>query len=199
MKIIKLQSEHLDLIGHLFYRDKFMGVDKKNINLDYERDVITEMYLNAFTCSYLTDAKNYHAYGVLNDEGEINSLLGFYESVDDASWYWTQVRTAGNNSNEIKMLLDVAMEHNEKNGRFKFYSMFPLEYRKVYRRLAFSDIAKERYDYFDEYQVEAKHYLIFSLPWQILYNRTLVPVDSMVRCTFLKQQYRDALYNAGRL
>ena len=77
--------------------------------------------------------------------------------------------------------------------------MFPLEYKKVYRRLAFSNIAKERYDYFDEFHVKEKHYPIFNLPWQILYNRTLVPVDSIVRCTFLKQQYRDTLYDAGRL
>jgi hypothetical protein len=77
--------------------------------------------------------------------------------------------------------------------------MFPKKYSGVYRRLAFSPEANERYDYFDEYYVEEKHQCKFNLSWQILYNRTLVPVDTVVRCTFLKQKYRNNIYNAGRL
>jgi len=199
MNAIKLNNTHLGQIRHLFYSNRFMGTDNSNVHVQDGFDEVSEMHLNTFAAAYLSDAKNYHAYGVLNDQYQINSILGFYESVDDSSWYWTHVRTSGNNGSEIKMLLDAVIDHNEKQGRFKFYSMFPLQYKKVYRRLAFSDSAKERYDYFDEYQVEAKHYPIFSLAWQILYNRTLAPVDTIVRCTFLKQEYRDDLYNAGRL
>lgn len=199
MKVIKLNAEHRPLIKHLFYMPKFMGVKTDRFYIKPELGEFAELYLQMFSATYLADAANYHTYGVQDEQGNINSLLGFYESIDDASWYWTHVRTTGNNSNEIKILLDKVMEHNEKNGRLKFYSMFPLEYRKVYRRLAFSNTAKERYDYFDEYQVEAKHYPIFSLAWQILYNRSLVPTDSIVRCTFLKQHYRNELYNAGRM
>lgn len=199
MNVIKLNAEHIAKLHHLFQIPKFMGVKTEQFHLRPNLGAFSEVYLKMFAATYLTDSQNYHAYGVQDDQGNINSILGFYESIDDASWYWTHVRTTGNNGNEIKILLDKVMEHNEKNGRFKFYSMFPLEYRKVYRRLAFSDFAKERYDYFDEYQVEAKHYPIFLLSWQILYNRTLVPVNSIVRCTFLKQKYRDELYNAGRL
>jgi hypothetical protein len=182
MNVIKLNAEHTVQLEQLFHMSNF-----------------SEAFSKMFLDTYLTDSQNYHAYGVQNEYGIINSILGFYESIDDPSWYCTLIRTTGNNGNEIKMLLDKAMSHNEENGRFKFYSMFPLQYRKAFRRLAFSNTAKERYDYFDEFQVESKHYPIFTLPWQILYNRMLVPVDSMVRCTFLKQQYRDVLYNAGRL
>ena len=199
MNTIKLNNTHLGQIRHLFYSNKFMGTDNTNVHVQDGFNEVTEMHLNTFAAAYLSDSTNYHVYGVLNDNQQINSILGFYESVDDSSWYWTHVRTTGNNGSEIKLLLDAVIEYNEKNGRFKFYSMFPLQYRKVYRRLAFSDNAKERYGYFDEYQVETKHYPIFSLVWQILYNRTLAPVDTMVRCTFLKQQYRDDLYIAGRL
>ena len=199
MNAIKLNAEHIVQIQHLFQIPKFMGVKTDRFHISSNLGNFSEVYLKMFADTYLTDSQNYHAYGVQDDQGNINSILGFYESIDDASWYWTHVRTTGNNGTEIKMLLDKVMEHNEKNGRLKFYSMFPLEYKKVYRRLAFSNIAKERYDYFDEFHVKEKHYPIFNLPWQILYNRTLVPVDSIVRCTFLKQQYRDTLYDAGRL
>ena len=77
--------------------------------------------------------------------------------------------------------------------------MFPTKYINTYRRLAFSKQASERYDYFDEFFVSERHQAKFSLPWQILYNRTLIPVDTVVRCTFLKQKYRQNLFHAGRL
>jgi hypothetical protein len=158
-----------------------------------------EFYHQAFTETYLTDLKSYHAYAYQDNNGVITATIGFYESGEDASWYWNHVRTLGNNSSHIKQVLDKVLWHNETNGRFKFYSMFPTKYINTYRRLAFSRDASERYDYFDEFQVESKNQSMFSLPWQILYNKTLVPVDTVVRCTFLKQKYRKKLFHAGRL
>lgn len=199
MKIVKLTKKHTETIRHLFKLTKFMGVDhSKNYFIGSGED-FSDYYLGTFVSTYMSGLKNYHAYGAEEDTGEINSVIGFYESNEDASWYWNHVRTTGNKPAEIKLILDRIMAHNEEQGRYKFYSMFPLKYQHVYRRLAFSKINSERYDYFDEFHVSEKHQCQFSLPWQILYNRTLVPVDTIVRCTFLKQQYREKLFNAGRL
>lgn len=200
MKIVKLTKKYAKQIQHLFVKPKFMGVEhNKTYFVDKNIDNFDKIYFEEFSYTYLSDNKNYISYGVINDNGEINSILGFYESIDDASWYWTQVRTNGNNGDEIKLLLDKTLNYNEKNGRFKFYSMFPLKYQRVYRRLAFSNNAKERYDYFDECYVKIRHQCKFSLHWQILYNRTLLPVDTVVRCTFLKEKYRKEIYHAGKL
>jgi len=199
MKIVKLTKEHTENIKHLFKLPKFMGVDhSKNYFVDSGED-FSDFYHNSFVSTYMSGLKNYHAYGAEEDTGQINSLIGFYESQDDASWYWNHVRTTGDTPAEIKLILDQVMFHNEEQGRYKFYSMFSLKYQHVYRRLAFSKTNSERYDYFDEFYVGEKHQCLFSLPWQILYNRTLVPIDTVVRCTFLKQKYRTSLYNAGRL
>lgn len=199
MNVVKLSSEYSDNIRHLFTYPKFMGVSPSSNYFVENKDVFSDLYHMNFASTYLSDLKTYHAYGVQEDDGSISSLLGFYESPDDSSWYWNIVRTTGNNKDGIRALLDKAIEHNESNGRLKFYSMFPKRYTEVYRRLAFSSTANERYDYFDEYYVEAKHQCQFNLSWQILYNRTLLPVDTVVRCTFLKQQYRQNIYHAGRL
>jgi len=200
MQVVKLTSEHAEKIKPLFKLKKFMGVDPVNNyfvgTAEFQFD---EMYHKAFITTYLTDLNSYHAYGCVEDSGEITSILGFYESPDDASWYWNHVRTTGNNAADIKLLLDNVIKHNEAKGRFKFYSMFPKKYINVYRRLAFSKYNSERYDYFDEFSVDVKHQCKFNLHWQILYNRTLVPVDTVVRCTFLKQKYRTSLFNAGNL
>ena len=148
-----------------------------------------EFYHEAFTETYLTNLSNYHAYGVITN-GEVKAMIGFYESIDDASWYWNQVKSDSTDLNLIKYCLDAVIEHNERKGRLKFYSMFPVKYTKVYRRLAFSKYNSERYDSFDEYTVASKNQCLYTLPWQILYNRSLTPVDTVVRCSFLKQKYR---------
>lgn len=199
MKIVKLTNTHASEIKHLFKKPKFMSVSASN-NYFVSPDVeFSETYFKAFESSYLTGLTNYHAYGAKDDNGVFVGVLAFYESIDDASWYWNTIRTNGNNKDAIRLLLDAAITHNEIKGRYKFYSMFPKKYTKVYRRLAFSKDANERYDYFDEYFVPAKHQCLFTLPWQILYTRNLLPVDTIVRCTFLKQKYRSTVFNAGRL
>lgn len=199
MNIVKLDTTHIPLIQHLFNGPKFMGVDvDKNyfVGKNYQ---FSTFYYEAFIETYISGLKNYHAFGAMDQDGNINTVLGFYQSQDDSSWYWNQVRSSGHNRKEIQSTLDEVIKFNEADGRLKFYSMFPLEYRNLYRRLAFSQFNAERYDYFDEYYVPLKHSVRFTLHWQILYNRTLVPTDTIVRCTFLKQKYRDDLYNAGRL
>jgi hypothetical protein len=199
MEVIKLTAIYSTDIRHLFNSPKFMGASTTTnyfVGPDLE---ISNFYHKTFTETYLSDLNSYHAYGCIDDTGHVTTILGFYESSDDASWYWNHIRTVGNNADEIKLVLDRVIAHNEVKGRYKFYSMFPKKYANTYRRLAFSKYNSERYDYFDEFSVNEKHQCAFTLPWQILYNRTLVPVDTIVRCTFLKQQYRDELYNAGRL
>jgi hypothetical protein len=177
MKVIKLTPDHKELVISLFSEE-------------FRRDMFVE--------TYLTNLNNYHAYGTITDAGEITSLLGFYESNDDASWYWTYIKTTGNKE-EMQRLLDKAIEHNEANGRFKFYSMFSRQHDSEYRKLACSPIHKKRYNSVDEFYVPERQRCIFNLPWQILYNRTLGPGETVVRCTFLKQKYRTEAYNAGRL
>jgi hypothetical protein len=199
MKIVKLTEEHRPYIKNLFNTPKFMGVDvDKSYFVDKEYQ-FSELYYNVFVETYMSGLTNYHAYGSIGNDGIVNTALGFYQSDEDASWYWNQIRTSGQNRKEIQATLDAVIKHNESQGRFKFFSMIPLEYQHLYRRLAFSKYNNERYDYFEEYYVPEKHRCKFNFHWQILYNRTLVPTNSLVRCTFLKQQYREELYNAGRL
>ena len=199
MKIIKLNESHILAVRPLFENTKYMGAFLKTTYFIPNHVNPVDHYHTSFYTTYLSDLKNYHAYGAMNDEGNIVAVLSFYESIDDASWYWNHIRTVGNNADAIKLILDRVIEHNEDNGRFKFYSLFPKNYISTYRRLAFSKYNSERYDYFDEFSVDEKHQCTFTLPWQILYTRTLVPVDTVVRCTFLKQKYRTSLYNAGSL
>lgn len=124
--------------------------------------------------------------------------MSFYEGIDDASWYFTSGRSLGNNS-LLRDILDTIMEYNEKNGRLKFYTVMNLKHAPLVRKLGFSKRAAERYDFFDEYIVEPRNKPLFSTHWEILFKRSLLPVTTVVRCTFLKQKYRTTLYNGGNI
>jgi len=197
MEIIKLDKSHIASTRHLFENKKYMGA---MVNTNYfsgnDSDFV-DYHHTAFTDTYLSGLKNYHAYGAFED-GICHGLIAFYESNDDACWYGTNIRASGDKK-VVQQLLDKAIQHNEECGRFKFYTLWSAKHAKLLRRFAFSDWANERYDYFDEFMVPAKHQCQYSLPWQILYNRTLVPIDTVVRCTYLKREFRKETPCAGSL
>lgn len=197
MKIIKLNKIHINKIKHLFEIPKFMGIDINQESFSTFDSSFSEFYHQVFVETYLDNLQNYHAYGIEDKEKNILGIISFYESDDDASWYGTGIRSTGNKQ-IVRLLLDAAIEHNEKNNRLKFYTLWSSKHIRLLRKFAFSTKTNKRYDYFDEYIVNARNQCKFTLPWQILFNRTLLPVDTVVRCTFLKQQYR-IISNAGNI
>jgi hypothetical protein len=198
MKIVKLDSSHILDVRRLFEKKKYMGaMVHSNYFVATDQDYV-EYYHTAFSDTYLSDLNSYHAYGAIDNEGIFQGLIGFYESSEDASWYGTHIKNSGDKK-VAQLLLDTAIKHNEERGRLKFYTLWSAKHAKLLRRFTFSEWANERYDYFDEYMVPLKHQCKYNLHWQILYNRTLIPIDTVVRCTFLKNIYRSNWSNAGRL
>jgi len=188
MEVVKLTQEHSILVQKMY----------ENVRLFVNNDpspALRKAYADNFCYTFLSDLKSYHAYGAIQD-GELSCAIGFYESIDDAAWYWVQLLSSGN-VELIRATLDKVIEHNEARGRLKFYSMFPENFARVSRRLVFSKQNAERYDSFDEFYVDSKARCIFTLPWQALYERVLHPKKTIVRCTFLKQQHRFRLINAS--
>lgn len=196
--IVQLNSTHKDAVKHLFLSRKYMGMDySKDLFLEPDAEFM-EIAYNAFCDTYLSGLKSFKAFGNVDElDGAVTAYIAFYESTESADWYWTQIRSKDRLS--IPNILDAVVDYNEKNGRYKFYSMFNARYAKVYRKLTFSDSVSKRYDFFDEFIVPAKTRCFYQIPWQVLFNRTLVPADSIVRCTFLKQEYRTTLPISGGL
>lgn len=196
MEIVQLNSTHKEALIDLFSADRYMGTDGKSNYFVGPGVKFSQVYYDTFCDTYLSDLQNYKAFGVI-ENGKVTSVIAFYESIDEPAWYWTQIRSM--NKRNIPALLDVVISHNEKNGRLKFYSLFNRKYAAAFRRFAFSKYNSERYGSFDEFVVEPKTKCLYSTPWQILYARTLLPVESLVRCSFLKQEYRDVLPIAGNI
>ena len=188
MSIEQLNNSHREAVRSLFEKSRHMGTTVS--------DNFMERAYTAFCDTYLTGLNSFKAYGYIKD-GIVLSYIAFFESNDSAEWYWTQIKSKDNTT--ISDVLDEVIKYHESNGRLKFYSMFNRKYEKSYRRLTFSKSVSERYGFFDEYIVPSKNKCYYLTAWHVLFNRMLMPVDTIVRCTFLKQEYRKNLPIAGGL
>ena len=196
MIIKKLEKSHEEALYPLFETHKYMGTTVDSSDF-FAKDIMAKVYHKGFCTTYLSDLSNYHAFGAFDDD-KIVGAIACYQSTDEPSWYGTQIRSI--NSKEVaRDLLDHMIKFNEELGRYKFYTLWNAKHAKLLRRFAFSDWADERYDYFDECLVPAKTKCVYTNHWQILFNRILLPHDTIVRCTFLKQQYRNKLPVAGNI
>lgn len=184
MKIIKLTNRHCSGVQKLFENPTYMGVD----NFD-------DRQYQVFCDNYLSDLDNFHAFGAI-ENSKIHALISFYESVEEPSWYFTVYRSNGH-SHLLKKILDKIIEYNEKNGRLKFYTLVNSQHSSLLRRFTWSKYNDERYGYFDEYVVPARYKTFYINHWELLYKRVLIPVETKVRCNFLKQEYRNILPIGG--
>jgi len=197
--MIRLLDQYdIEKTRHLFYLPNYMGVNVGDENTFFQSEKYVDLYHENFYCSYLSGLKNYKALGYFDSSGNITAFLSFYQSTDEPSWYGTQIRSKAN-KHVVRDLLDSAMDLNEADGRFKFYTLWSASQTKLLRRFAFSDRNNERYDYFDEHLVPAKHKCFYTSHWHVLFNRVLLPLDTVVRCTFLKQKYRSQLPLGGNI
>ena len=197
MSVVKLNNSHTEAVKELFENKKYMGVSSDSPEFIKDEDLTFNKLLYDIFCSnYLSDLNNFHAYGYLGNDGNVKALISFYESVEEPSWFYTIYRSGGDN-NLLRGVLDAVIKHTEDKGRLKFYTLTHSNHTKLLRRFHWSDYNNERYGYFDEFVVPAKNKCFYINPWELLYKRFLVPNDSIVRCNFLKQEYRTTLPIGG--
>jgi hypothetical protein len=199
MKLIELNETHKDAILHLFYTKNYMGADFQTyFGTGNPDDGVEKIYHGAFSNTYLAGLKQYKALGLQDENGDIQGLIAFYISSTEPCWYGTMIRSA-KNKDHVRLLLDAAINFHETEGRYKFYTLWSVKHSKLLRRFAFNNDTNNRYGYFDECIVPAKTRCIYQNFWTILFNRVLLPTDTVVRCTYLKQEHRPNTPIGGNL
>lgn len=196
MTVVKLNNTHVDAVRNLFGNKKYLGVASNSFS-QFDDINFNQLLYDIFCSNYLTDLNNFHAYGYVEDD-QVKALISFYESDDEPAWYYTVYRSSGNN-NYLRHVLDEVINHNESRGRLKFYTLTHSRHTPLLRRFHWSKYNDERYGYFDEYVVPSKHRCYYTNAWELLFKRFLLPEDSIVRCNFLKQEYRTNLPQGGNL
>lgn len=194
--IEKLNYSHKDKVRHLFSKSDYMGVGKNKFTSSYVTDINEDAY-NIFCDNYLTDLSSFHAYGSVNpNTGLVDAFISYYESEDDPSWYYTIYRSSGNYI-LLKDILDRVIEVNEAKGRLKFFTLVNSEHSKLLRKFTWSKYNDARYGWVDECVIPANTKPFYIHHWELLFKRILIPVNTTVRCNFLKQEYRTSLPTLG--
>ena len=199
MTVVKLNNSHVEAVKGLFETKKYMGIDVNSADFTKNDETLNfnKLLYDIFCSNYLSDLNNFHAYGYLKD-GKVKALISFYESTEEPAWFYTIYRSSGDN-NLLRLVLDEVIKHNEERGRLKFYTLTHASHTKLLRRFHWSKYNNERYGYFDEFLVPAKNKCFYINPWELLFKRFLVPEDSIVRCNYLKQEYRTTLPIGGNI
>lgn len=197
MSVVKLNSSHIEQVRDLFTNKKYMGLDMNNEAYSLEDTTFNKLTYDIFCSNYLSDLQNFHAYGYVEDD-TVKSLISFYESIEEPAWYYTVYRSSGNNE-LLRSVLDEVIKHNEDRHRLKFYTLVNQKHSRLLRRFHWSKYNDERYGYFDEYIVPTKNKCYYTNAWELLYKRMLLPEDSIVRCNYLKQEYRTTLPIGGNI
>jgi hypothetical protein len=200
-KIVKLTSEHYEAVKPLFYNSKkYMGItDPAPFFESAEVDLSFNEKLHDIFCNqYLSDLTTFHAFGLLDDNGNVLAFSTFYESHEEPCWFYTMYRGSGDHNHAVA-LLDKMIEYNESNGRLRYYTLVNARHAKLLRRFSYSSYNNERYDYFDDIIVPKDTRCFYSKYWQILFRRSLIPTDTVIRCSFLKQQHRTGIPIGGSL
>lgn len=208
MTVMKLNSSHKAGCRALFKSPKYMGkvinktpefqvyMNKNAPNFSPETAFNNRLY-NIFCSNYLSDLTNFHAFGYVDEnDGEVKASITFYESFEEPAWYYTLYRSTGDRE-KLTQVLDAVIKYNESNGRYKFYTLVHKNHSRLLRKFHWSKYNDERYGYFDEFLVPSKTKCFYTNAWELLFKRFLVPDDSVVRCNFLKQEYRTELPIAG--
>jgi len=189
MKVVELTNEHEVSIRHLFNKNQSVFDDQNSAEfLEYK----------IFLETYLSNLSRYKAFGLEDSSGMLLGLISFYISHNEPVWYITTLRST-NNKIIGPILIEAVIKYNEEYGRYRFYTLLPTKYSKFLRKFVFSKNIKERYEYIDECLVPAKTKCIYQNFWNILFNRTLSLEDNIVRCTYLKQEYRKNIPIGGNL
>jgi len=193
MSVIKLTSEHKDQITDLFGFKKIMGSNVKSQEYEYFKSIgynkdFVRMIFDNFCETYLSNLNSFHAFGYVEDN-IVKATISFYECNDEPSWYYTGVFGSGNRDH-LTQVFDKIIEYNENNDRYKFFTSFNIDHAKLQRRLYWSKYNTERYGYFDEYILPKRTKCIYEKHWKLLFNQILLPNDSVVRCNYLKPEFR---------
>jgi len=180
MTIIKLTNEHSsDVINFL-----------KSIDTN-------EYYIEDFCHTYLKDLQAFHSYGVFSNTGKLLTIMAYYESIDEASWFLTRVYGFHREANS--KLLDTLISVNEQIGIYKWYIKTPNRIKNkdtIWKYIASKEV-QSRYIITDEYIVGENQKCKYILVWQVLYDRILDKNETVVKCVFLKPKFRGKLVNAG--
>jgi hypothetical protein len=184
-----LTIDDVDAIKPLITQGKVASVDV-NKNLGHLNCDISRAVVDNFTNRYLKISLGFTAFGTFDKNGQLLNILCTYDSIEEASWYWLGVFSSHKDPQSIKICTSRVLDIKESKEYYKYFSLIPTTRLHIARRFYYSDEVLSRYDFFDEYTILKNTQTPFLAHWMLLQQQIVFPIDMVVRCSFLRQQYR---------
>lgn len=172
---MKLTLDNIADISHLFNKENAFSYTP-----EMQYDIAQENFVNleheVFATNYLGQLKNWHSF--INNKK--TSAVVCYQSEDEPSWYITNIY----GTEDINQLISEAAAYNETCNLYKFYIVIPEQNLHNFK------LELSNYDYFNEIFVKEKSRCYYTTFWQVLYKRTMPDKNTIVRCYYLKKEFR---------
>lgn len=183
MEVRILQPDDLQDIGALLQgQENFFGMPIKEMPVS----PASELELVKFRNLYLQGNEFYRSFGAF-DGGELVGMLN--ADYDRFQPIWILRRLAlqeeakGNSKEALQALMTFALKYAEKFGYYAHYNLIPAKYAKAHKRLwDANDLRKDgRYVVTLMETVKAGGRPRFRYFWDMLYGRSVFPIDTVVR------------------
>lgn len=178
-----LQLDDLESVGELLRGQKdFFGIPIKEMPVNPASDLELVKFRNL----YLQGNEFYRSFGVF-DKGELVGMLNADYDRFQPIWILRrlalQEESKGTNKDALQALMTYALTYSEKFGYYAHYNLIPAKYAKAHKRLwDTNELRKDgRYVVTLMETVKAGERPRFRYFWDMLYGRSVFPIDTVVR------------------
>lgn len=164
-------------------------------------ELVSKKSIFTYTNCYLKDENAYYkAFGCFNDEGVLQGSISVDFMQDQPFWILRRIvvdediKADAKTVKIINELMKIAIETGEAAGYYQHLYLIPAKYKRAHSKIwGEHDLRKDRYSAVELEYVKADTPSRFRLYWELLYGRTMFPLDTVVRCSFMNANVRDAL------
>lgn len=186
-----------DLTGLLSRQQTYFGMPIEQ----FPGELVSKKSIFNYTNSYLKEENAYYkAFGHFNEEGVLQGSISVDFMQDQPFWILRRIvvdesiKAESSTVRIINELMKIAIEVGEAAGYYQHLYLIPAKYKRAHSKIwADHDLRKNRYMAVEMEHVKANTPSRFRLYWELLYGRTVFPLDTVVRCSFMVADVRDAL------
>lgn len=193
-----LQYTDLDNLTNLLSRQQtYFGLPIEQ----FPGELVSKKSIFNYTNSYLKEENAYYkAFGCFDDEGNLQGSISVDFMQDQPFWILRRIvvdesiKADAKTIKIINSLMKHAIEAGETAGYFQHLYLIPAKYKRAHSKIwGEHDLRKDRYTAVEMEYVKANTPSRFRLYWELLYGRTVFPLDTVVRCSIMNADVRDSL------
>lgn len=183
------------LLALLRGQTKYFGVPIA----EFPGDLLSDAAVAYMVNFYLSQDNGYQCFGCFDGPALVGTLTADY-LVRRPEWILRRIaveqslKGSAQAAEVTQRLMAHALDFGEAHGYYQHKNLIPAKYRNAHLKFWGGQPAREgRYDVFQLEFVPANTRSRFAEHWELLFGRITMPIDSVVRVSMLKPEFRDAM------